>query len=202
MAFVAPRTWVTGEVVTAAYMNAEIRDQFNKGVVRPLGEVTLSGAAASIDFSSIAADWSHLLIVAYAQGDTAALNTNINIRFNGDVGSNYDSQIIRGSGATASAVESLATTVIGIGTIPANTATANVFGTAFVLIPYYANSANQKAAVGVAGGKWGTATGTMSTFAFGGFWRSNAAINQVTLLASVGNLVSGSRATLYGLASI
>ncbi|OLZ72578.1 hypothetical protein AVW11_04080 [Streptomyces amritsarensis] len=28
MAVVTPRTWVVGEVVTAAYMNAEIRDQF------------------------------------------------------------------------------------------------------------------------------------------------------------------------------
>lgn len=29
MALAVPRTWVVGEVVTAAYMNAEIRDQFN-----------------------------------------------------------------------------------------------------------------------------------------------------------------------------
>ncbi|MFI0825731.1 hypothetical protein ACH4Q7_14885 [Streptomyces roseolus] len=29
MALAVPRTWVVGEVVTAAYMNAEIRDQWN-----------------------------------------------------------------------------------------------------------------------------------------------------------------------------
>lgn len=29
MTLAVPRTWVVGEVVTAAYMNAEIRDQFN-----------------------------------------------------------------------------------------------------------------------------------------------------------------------------
>jgi hypothetical protein len=29
MAIATPRTWVVGEVVTAAYMNAEIRDQWN-----------------------------------------------------------------------------------------------------------------------------------------------------------------------------
>lgn len=29
MALATPRTWVVGEVVTAAYLNAEVRDQFN-----------------------------------------------------------------------------------------------------------------------------------------------------------------------------
>lgn len=60
MALAVPRTWVVGEVVTAAYMNAEIRDQWNDmiaggtafspswtttGTAPALGNGTLTGRA-------------------------------------------------------------------------------------------------------------------------------------------------------------
>ncbi|MGW6566435.1 hypothetical protein [Streptomyces sp. NPDC054975] len=46
MAIATPRTWVVGEVVTAAYMNAEIRDQFND-VIAPWVSYTPSWTASS-----------------------------------------------------------------------------------------------------------------------------------------------------------
>lgn len=44
MALAVPRTWVVGEVVTAAYMNAEIRDQWN--------DMIAGGAAYAVAWTS------------------------------------------------------------------------------------------------------------------------------------------------------
>ena len=51
MAWSAPRTWVTGEVVTAALMNAEIRDNFletSAATVTTAGDIAFADAANSM----------------------------------------------------------------------------------------------------------------------------------------------------------
>ena len=45
---------------------------------------------------------------------------------------------------------------------------------------------------------YGTATTTIQLTSGSGFWRSNAAITQLTLVPASGNFVSGSLAVLYG----
>ena len=51
MAWTAPRTWVTGETVTAALMNAHIRDNFletSAATVTTAGDIAFADAANSM----------------------------------------------------------------------------------------------------------------------------------------------------------
>jgi hypothetical protein len=139
------------------------------------------------------------LVVTYARGDPAALNTNINLQFNGDTAANYDGQNLQGTGAGVTAFEQFAQTSAILGIIPANTAGANLFGVAIGFIPNYAGTTNNKVCLSIASKKTGTVTNAMTNLLVGGFWRSNAAINRITLLPAPGNFVAGTRVSLYGI---
>ncbi len=182
----------TGDLITAAQLNLlPIR----------ISDTTVAGASvASIDITSISQSFAHLLLHIYGRGATAAASTGMNVRANGDSGSNYDVQKVTGIAAAASAAESLATTAITVGTFPAASAAANIFAGGVVLLLNYGNAANQKCGMTFLAGKIGTSTGNLEARFNSWFWRSNAAINQITVSAGTGNLDIGTRVTLYGLA--
>jgi hypothetical protein len=187
---------------TEAMWDLYIKDNLNKGVVRPVAEVTLGSAAASIDFTSIAEDWSHLMLALYLRGDTAATTVNLLVRINGDSGGSYDYQRLTGNAGTAGAAEAFGQTSALMGVIPANTAGANVFGGGLILVPHYAQAANQKYLLSFFGYKIGNVSTNLDVAIRSGFWRNANAITQITLLPSAGNFVTGSRATLYGMGGV
>lgn len=199
MAFTVVPDKATNDILTEANWDTHIKDNFNTGVPVVLANSTLSGAAASIDFTSISQSWAHLMIVAYLRGDTASTSTAGLMRFNGDTAANYDYQTQTGRAATAAAAETFAAAYIETGSVPANTAGANLFSVNVIRIPHYAQATNNKSASISAGLKYGTATTNQIVYGIAGFWRSNSAITQVTLLPVAGNFNTGSRATLYGL---
>lgn len=203
MAFTTVVDKTVGDTFTEAMWDTYIKDNMNKGVVRPIAETTLSVAAASIDFTSIAADWSHLLLVAVLRGTNASAGITANLRFNGDAGANYDRQHLFSNNTTIAASEQVAVAQIdlGGGQIPAATAPADVFGLVLVEIAHYASAKNKVCLARVAG-KVGSGTGSFYTFELAGFWRSNAVITSVALLPSAGNFDIGCRATLYGMGGI
>jgi hypothetical protein len=140
------------------------------------------------------------MFVCYLRSDVATTAVAVSIRINNDSGANYDYQFVVGQGAVATSGETFAATSARIATIPGNNAGANLFHASTITIPHYANSANNKSATAESGLKYGTATTNMGIEAWAAFWRSSAAITRVTVLPSSGNLRSGSRVTLYGLA--
>lgn len=180
--------WATGDIVTAA--------EFKKGV-GSIFDSTLGGSAANIDITSIPATYGHLLVTIYARGDTAAVNTGVGMRFNGDTAANYDYQLLNARAAAPSAAEAFASTSIVAAQMPANTAGANLFGPAQIVIPHYAGSTNNKASVSNYCFKSGTATTNIEVGTVGGAWRSNAAINRITLVPVAGNFVTGTRCTIH-----
>jgi hypothetical protein len=181
----------TGELITAAQLN---------GLPVMIANTTLGGDAANIDFTSVPGHYAHLMLVCYLRSDIAAANTPVYIRLNNDSGGNYDWQFIQGSAAVASAGEAFAQTAGQIGVMPANSAGANLFNAGQIVIPHYAGSANNKSVECEWAYKTGTTTGLLSVGALALHWRSSAAVTRVTVLPTSGNLRSGSRATLYGLA--
>jgi hypothetical protein len=177
------------------------RSQAGSGALTQLASTVLGASAPSIDFSGIAATLTHLLIVYYLRSDAATTNDNLLIRFNNDSGANYDMQADRAFAATPAANEALAATSINCTScLCGANAPANVFAGGTIEIHNYANASNNKTASVVGGSKGGTTTGTLIASRIAGFWRSSAAINRVTLLPATGNFVTGSLATLYGLA--
>jgi hypothetical protein len=197
--FTTVPTRAATNVVTAAEWNAQIGQNLNLGVFRQLAETVLTGSAASIDFTSIPATFRHLLLVAYLRISTATPAVAAAMRFNNDTGANYDVGLHQLIGGTINTVESFAASYISLGTMPAATASANLFSAVHCLIPHYANTANNKSARGHNGSKVGTTTNSIYTEQISGFWRNNAAINQLTLLPLTDNFVAGCVATLYGL---
>lgn len=185
-----PTGWATGDIETAA--------EYKKGI-GAISDTTLGGSAANVDVTSISATYAHLMVVVYARGDTAAGAIALSMRYNGDSAANYDYQFVRGTAATASAAETFAATAMSVGSIPANTAGANLFSSTIIFIPNYAGAANNKSAVSIVSHKSGTATTNLEVDIFGCHWRSNAAINRITLLPGAGNFVAGTRVTIYAM---
>jgi hypothetical protein len=183
--------WTVGDVMPAV--------EFKRGI-GALADTTLGGAAANIDLTSISGSYAHLLIVAYLRTDLAGLTGSLGLQFNGDTTASYDYQQLLGSGSGATSFEQFAQTSARAGSMPAASAIANSFGVSMVFIPHYAGSANNKVALSLGASKVGVTTGSMFVGGWGGFWRSSAAISRITLLSQAGgNLVAGSRVTLYGL---
>lgn len=187
-----------GYAIAETDWDTSIRDNLNSGAWVTLGSTKLTAAAASFDFTGIPATFAHLMVVAYLRGDTASGLITIIQRFNNDSAANYDWQALSGVGAAASGFESFATTG-GFDTAPAATAPANLFAGVRLVIPHYANAANNKAIVRARDAKAGTSSLSLSAGPSVGFWRSNAAINRVTLLPAAGNWAAGSAATVLGL---
>lgn len=190
-----------GDVFTEAMWDTYIRDNLNKGVMRPIADTIVSVATSSITFSSIPADYAHLFLEVYARGDTAATAASLVMRLNSDAGANYDAEVLLVNGATVAGSEQLAATSMRIGQFPANTAVASAFASTRIGIDHY-QSAAHKSAYAQTATKIGTATGNIQIELESGHWRSTAVINAIQLLPSAGNFAAGCRATLYGLPAI
>lgn len=199
MGFTSVPDKASGDVFSESMWDTYIKDNLNTGIPVLLAEETLSGTQASIDFASIAQDWSHLSLVGYLRGDTAATSASVAIRFNGDSGSNYDRQYLAGSGATATAVETFGASSAQIGECAAASASANLFSGLVIDIPHYAQPDNNKSAVSAWALKVSTSTGGMAAGRIAAFWRSSAAITQVTIFPTAGSFITGSRLSLYGM---
>lgn len=182
--------WVTGDVPSAT--------EFKK-MWGSISDTTLGSANANVDITGIPSTYAHLMLCVYARGDTAATFTNLNLRFNGDTAANYDSQVERGSAATVAVSESFAQTSGQTAFIAAGSATTNLFSAAQIVIPHYAGTTSNKTFRSTFALKFGTASTNMNVGIFTGFWRSNAAINEITVLPTAGNLAAGTRVTLYAM---
>jgi len=202
MTFVVVPDKAAGDLYTEAMWDTFLRDNLNKGVVRPIAEATLTGAAASIEFASIAADWSHLQLVLYGRGDAAAAAIECWLRFNGDTAVNYDNQNVTGNAAAASAGEDFALSRIIVGNLPGGNAPGAIYGMSIIDIPHYAQAVNQKTVNVRNSHKAGIATGNIVATLRAGFWRNIGAVGTITLLPSSGNFLAGTRATLYGMGGI
>lgn len=169
------------------------------GVSSKIAQTVLVATAATIDFTSIPATFEDLLIVVQARGDTAAVATQVSLRFNNDSGGNYDSQDLYGNNVLAAAGVASAGTSASLGQMPAATGTTAAAALFDVVVPAYARTTFHKQGF-MRNGRFST-EGTGSTYISSASalnWRSTAAINRVTLIPSAGNFDIGTVATLYG----
>jgi hypothetical protein len=154
----------------------------------------------TVTFSSIPQTFQDLEIVFYGAGTASAANVDIDIRFNGDSGSNYDYQFLQGTAVSAQAAGSVAVSSIRSTSINAASGASSSADQATIRIPAYVNSTLQKSLVTSSGLKNGTSsTSNLFIFAVAGWWRSTAAITSVSLILSSGNYASGSVVSLYGI---
>lgn len=164
-----------------------------------LSTVTVgAGGAASIDFTSIPATYTDLVVKASIRvNTTGATYSNLYISFNGST-TGFSNRILYGlAGSVASANTSGASLPYSLyGTT--NTNTANTFASGELYIPNYTSS-NNKSVSSDSVNENNAADGGFNNIS-AGLWANSAAINQITI-SGVANFVQYSTASLYGIKS-
>lgn len=168
-----------------------------------ISQIVANGSSGTIDFSSIPATYTNLLIIASGRVSDSASSKNIYIEFNSDTGSNYLSQGTFGSNTTASAFSVAAATPQsqnGILALPGATATTSYAGGGSIFVPGYAGTSFFKSAHATGGLWWSNSTSTQLAAQNNVLWLNAGAINDIKLIdVGGGNFVSGSIFTLYGM---
>lgn len=161
-----------------------------------ISKVTVgAGGAASIDFTSIPATYTDLVVLLSARSNRGADSDPINLEFNGST-TNDTSRDLEGDGSSAYS-GTAGGSQTEIARIPGSNATASTFGNALIYVPNYLSS-NNKSSSGDA------VTENNGTTAFAklvaGLWSDSAAITSVKLISQTGNsFVQHSTARLYGI---
>lgn len=172
-----------------------------------LYDSTLSADAASFDVQNIPQGYKHLCVVLQCRSSKAAVNEdNFALRVNNDTGNNYNVQYLQAFGTTANAQEALATAdfykaspLCSLATMPAATSPSGASSSIIIDIPNYASTALNKNVVAQASQQLYNTSQGQRIWNGAGTWLNTAAINRLTFLAAGGNLVAGSRLTIYGL---
>jgi hypothetical protein len=155
-----------------------------------------AGGAASIDFTSIPATYTDLLVVFSARTNRASLSfDNVLVKFNG-LSANFTERSLYGTG------DSGAFSASGSGGLmyfDGAGATANTFGNGQFYIPNYAGSTNKSYS-----GDSVTETNAAQTYMsiVAGLWSQTAAITSISLSSNnAATIQQYSTASLYGIKS-
>jgi hypothetical protein len=169
------------------------------GLLTELFDSTLVGDAASIDTGAggFLTSLDHLLVLMYLRTTEAIVTSSGLLTFNNDGGANYDRQVIRNTNTTLAGVITLAGTSIALPALGAN-AQAGAFAPITMWIPSYAQTTGHKGLTWSAGVLEDTAA-DCRTEQSSGRWRSTVAISRIIVAAGSGNLLAGSRVTVYGI---
>lgn len=166
-----------------------------------IAETALVASAASVTFSNIPQGFRHLMIMASGRSDAVTEADTLALRFNGDTGSNYDSQLVYGNSVTAAGVASRAASSILAGNLEGASSRAANFSPAIIFVFDYARAIVEKRTLSMTSvfGNLSADADMFASFRAGG-WRNTNVITSVLLLPNTGpNFVSGSRFQLYGM---
>jgi hypothetical protein len=149
-----------------------------------------SGGAAAMDFNSIPATYTDLLIKVSARSDQNGVVRSFNVKPNGtDI-------TARRLGAEGNPFAAYSDTTVGF-YIPGTGATANTFGNTEIYIPNYTSSTTNKSlSIDVSSENNATSAGLSFT---AGLYSSITAITSVSLSINLGDFAQYSTATLYGI---
>lgn len=156
----------------------------------PIASTTLGSDSATIEFTSIAATWTDLVLVLMARNTNASTDRQIRLRFNSDTGSNYSYTDIRGNGSTVSSNRGSSQTFILAGLAED---ADDAHSISVMHIQSYANTNVYKTVLAAGASPGNRVDRTV------GLWRDTSAISTVTLALNGDNYQSGATASLYGI---
>jgi hypothetical protein len=158
----------------------------------PIQTTTLGSAASTVTLSSIPNTYTDLFLVIYISGVSTA--TGMGIQFNSDTGSsNYSMTQFGGDGSSSGSARQSNINYIRFA-YSATFRTTNV-GISRINIMNYSNTTTYKPILSRSDIATDGLEGTVGT------WRSNSAINSLTILPTNGSytISAGSTFTLYGI---
>jgi hypothetical protein len=162
---------------------------------------TLGADTATVTFSSIPGDFTHLRMTVMARSTTAAGSDSLFLRFNGDTAGNYDwatvlwNDLTSPTTATAGSNGVAGTSLRISPVITGATEVASCFSQTTIDILHYADTTNRmKGAFGATASR-----GFVINLAAGQWIPASAtAITSVSVAAGAGSLKAGSILSLYG----
>lgn len=168
-------------------------------VMQKIDEVIVGAAAASVTFSSIVQGFRHLLVKVQARGDNASAGT-MNITVNGQTGgASYLWQQIYGNSNTPLSTGSGNTGPVPVASLMPSTADAGMATQVDMAFTNYARTVFRK--TWIANASYFSTAGAANEFISesSGILLSTAAITSISFAPTVGNFVTDSVFTLYGL---
>ena len=169
------------------------------GSFESIATATGTGSSGTITFSSIPSTYKHLQIRYIGRSDEVATVRNLNIRLNGDTGTNYVYHNLTGDGSTATAAGVTAVAQMLVRPIPAASASANIMGAGIIDIHDYASTTKNKTVRTFVGADANTASTDWKVSLFSGLWLNTAAITSISLIAQSGNFTTNTTFALYGI---
>lgn len=154
----------------------------------PIATTTLSSAASSITFSSIASTYTDLRLVLVGTTTTP----NILLRFNSDSGTNYSGTFLYGNGSSATSANQTSVAQINLAYVGTSSSIPTM---AQVDIFSYAGSTYKT----VLNNYSSDQNGAGNEMVHVGLWRSTSAISSILLTGTSGTYSTGFTATLYGI---
>ena len=153
-----------------------------------------SGGAATINFTSIPATYTDLLLKVSVRNTASALDRNMPITFNSS-STGYSERLLYGNGSSALSINRASSDLGYLYTNAANS-TSNTFNNFELYIPNYAGSNYKSTSADYVLENNATAA---TTGLHAGLWSNSAAITSITISADGFSLVQYSTATLYGI---
>jgi len=152
-----------------------------------------AGGAASIDFSSIPATYTDLVLKMSARVSTGGANNDDTVLKFNNISTSFTGRFLAGTGS------STASSTWGAGWggyANGSGSTASTFANTELYIPNYAGSTNKSFSVDAVTENNATQSYTNLTAEL---WSNTSAINQITITAGSGVFVQYSTASLYGI---
>lgn len=165
------------------------------GAYEHIATVNGTGSSGVIDITSIPADYQHIQIRYTARSTRTFGSDNINIQLNNDTANNYAMHALLGTGE---AVDSRALTTRNDWTdygSPDDSNTSGSFMAGVLDILDYANTSKYKTGRLL----YGATTGDVKVMLLSGLWQSTSAVTSIKFSLGVGNFVSASRFSIYGI---
>ena len=153
-----------------------------------------SGGAATIEFSSIPATYTDLLIKF--SGNSS--NQTPRVNFNNSSSSIYSEKLLYGQGGTAASASNTNITYFDWVALCINNG-SNFFGNSEFYIPNYAGS-NNKSVSADSVTEVNSTTGN-NLYLNAGLWASSAAITSIQIFFATGNFLQYTTAYLYGISN-
>lgn len=164
-----------------------------------LERIVLASPAASITFDNdgagLSQNYRDLGVGGYVRSSRAAATDDLMLEHNGDaVAADYDVQRLTGDGAVVTAATNPASQRVAV--IPGNTAAANVFGGANVILPAYTKADRHQHRLAISGAAEDLVEVRSSR------WESLNPVTSATVYAANGDLMIGTVLELWGIGRV
>ena len=185
-------------LILLGILNSQAAAAGGAGAYDLLETQVLSSSAASVTFTGLDSytDYKHLQVRYTARSDDG--NT-LYFRANGDSGSNYSRHHLGTSGSSVSSGSGTSQTYVRAMFPLANTSNStSIFGAGVMDILDFSNS-SKNTTVRALSGTWQASGFNSGFYLNSGAWLNTNAVTSIQFIPSAGNLVAGSRFSLFGI---